>query len=42
MPLQEENEPMLDHLGSLSPIKRKVNKPVPVDDKMDGFEWYHL
>ena len=30
---------MLDHLGSLSTIKRKVHKPVSVDDRMDGFEF---
>ena len=33
---------MLDHLGSLSTIKRKVHKPVPVDDKMVVFELYYL
>ena len=33
---------MLDHLGSLSTIKRKVHKPVPVDDKMFVFELYYL
>ena len=35
---------MLDHLGSLSTIKRKVYKPVSVDDKkwMGLNSVYHL